>query len=372
VLVCAVAIVAGAYIVLSHFSKATVTLTPKTSTVFVNNQFIANLASTSTAALPGQIQYQVITAVSNGSMEVPAIGDTTLQTKATGSIIIYNTYSASPQKLVATTRFETLDGLIYRITSPVVVPGKDGSAPGSVAATVTADQAGAKYNIDLSDFTVPGFSGTPLYKGFYARSKTPMTGGYSGTVPKVDPATLEAAQATIDAELESNLLKYVKQTTPAGYILPSNSWILSDAHEPSVDASSSQAVVNEQGTIHAFVFNGSQVANQIALNTSAQPGSTGITWQIPQPSDLNFSVASTTALISTTSSIGFNLTGTTTMVATIDTTAIRNALLGKAKKNFDSILSSFPAVATAQMTIQPFWQLSFPTTPANVTIVTNY
>ena len=43
--------------------------------------------------------------------------------KAQGTLTIYNAYSSAPQTLVATTRFVTPDGKIFRLTNEVTVPG---------------------------------------------------------------------------------------------------------------------------------------------------------------------------------------------------------------------------------------------------------
>ena len=91
--------------------------------------------------------------------------------KAHGSVVIYNEYNSSPQTLVATTRLESSDGKIFRLTKNIVVPGTTvvgGSPqPGAIEAEVVADQAGSEYNIDQTKFTIPGFSGGPKFDKFY-------------------------------------------------------------------------------------------------------------------------------------------------------------------------------------------------------------
>ena len=103
--------------------------------------------------------------------------------------MIYNKYSAEAQIFVKDTRFETPEGKIYRIDRAVTVPGMKNSGgqtvAGSVEATVYADKSGSEYNIGFSDFTIPGLKGGLKYEKFYARSKTPMTGGMKGTVPDI-------------------------------------------------------------------------------------------------------------------------------------------------------------------------------------------
>ena len=101
--------------------------------------------------------------------------------KAQGSVVIYNAYSDASQPLVATTRLETPDGLIFRITKGVTVPGMtEGGEPGAVEVVVVADQTGEAYNVGPSEFTIPGFKGNPKFEKFSARSGSGMKGGATG------------------------------------------------------------------------------------------------------------------------------------------------------------------------------------------------
>lgn len=137
--------------------------------------------------------------------------------KAVGSVVIYNEFSSSPQSLVATTRLETPDGKIFRITKGVTVPGmtEQGGVmtPGAVEVAVVADEAGEAYDVAPTRFTVPGFKGNPKFDKFYARSTVAMKGGSTGGgngVATVSEADIRTASAAAEAEFrkrfESKLL----------------------------------------------------------------------------------------------------------------------------------------------------------------------
>ncbi|HUD04345.1 MAG TPA: hypothetical protein VMR73_02515, partial [Candidatus Paceibacterota bacterium] len=201
------------------FAKATVTITPATQTAAVNASLAAEQGTTTTSA----IDFEPITLTQKETVTVTGTGTKQVDTKATGTIIIFNSYSTATQKLVANTRFETAAGLIYRIDKSVVVPGETTKAgvttPGSITATVTADQSGANYNIPLSDFTIPGFAGEPEFKGFFARSQTVMSGGFSGTVAIISDTDRANAQSTLKSDLKSKLAQSVAQSVAKGYVL---------------------------------------------------------------------------------------------------------------------------------------------------------
>ena len=158
------------------FAGVTVSVTPKSAVVTPPATMVAQVN-----APVGVLPYQVVSASRTASTTVKASGSTQVSKSASGVITIYNNYSTSPQALVATTRFAAPNGNIYRIKKDVTVPGATKAAdgtltPGTVTATVYADAPGATYNLGQTQFTIPGFKGSPQYTKFYAKlsdDKTP-------------------------------------------------------------------------------------------------------------------------------------------------------------------------------------------------------
>jgi len=132
------------------------------------------------------------------SQEFPATGVKSLSTKASGTIRVYNAYSATPQTLIANTRFVSDDGKLFRTPQKIVIPGAhyEGSKliPGELDAMVEAGEAGEEYNIGPSTFSLPALAGTSRYTAFYAKSSSPMTGGSKNQTAQVTEADLAAAQ----------------------------------------------------------------------------------------------------------------------------------------------------------------------------------
>ncbi|MEK7494409.1 MAG: hypothetical protein AAB615_00895, partial [Patescibacteria group bacterium] len=127
--------------------------------------------------------------------------------KARGTVIISNSFSAEPQSLVATTRFETSDGKIFRLADSVTVPGMSGE-PGIVEASVIADQAGEEYNIDPTTFTIPGFKGSPKFEKFSAKSVKKMQGGGNSgsSLAVISKTDIEKAEAQAKAQAKQQFL----------------------------------------------------------------------------------------------------------------------------------------------------------------------
>ena len=106
---------------------------------------------------------------------------------AKGEIIIYNK-TGEDQPLVATTRFITPNGVLFRLSDRVLIP-----ANGQITASVYADQSGTKSDIGPSQFTIPGLN-TEKQKFVYGESAKPMAGG-SGKVGIVSENDFKTAEA---------------------------------------------------------------------------------------------------------------------------------------------------------------------------------
>jgi hypothetical protein len=129
--------------------------------------------------------------------------------KARGTVTLFNSFGNAPQTLVASTRLLAQNGKVFRLVSGVTVPGmqttSSGIVSGSVEAAVIADQSGAEYNIGPSDFSIPGFSGSPKYEKFSAVSSGAMIGGGSNgsEARAVSESDVVSAKKTMDAKLKS-------------------------------------------------------------------------------------------------------------------------------------------------------------------------
>jgi hypothetical protein len=118
--------------------------------------------------------------------------------KAEGVIRVYNDYSTSSQVLIATTRFVSAEGKVFRTPVAVTIPGgryEGGKfVSGEIDIRVVADQPGVEYNISSSTFSIPGFAGTDRYTKFYGKSFQSMTGGFKEEVLKITEEDIKKAE----------------------------------------------------------------------------------------------------------------------------------------------------------------------------------
>jgi len=137
-----------------------------------------------------------------------------------GRITISNN-QARPWPLIPTTRFQTNDGLVFRINQYVTVPGGRADSPGSIDVDVIADQfdangqpIGERGNIAPSRFFLPGLNADNQKKVF-AESKTAFSGGETAVKKKIDERDIAAATNRLKKELsdavETELLRSVAE-----------------------------------------------------------------------------------------------------------------------------------------------------------------
>lgn len=202
---------------------ATINIYPQVETINFDLSVVGSKDVSKIDTNLNRIPLQEITIEKNATKTFETTGEKELNEKARGVITIYNEYSSSPQSLVATTRFETSDGKIFRLLKNVVIPGAKVEntkiIPSVLDAEVAADSAGAGYNIGSSDFTIPGFKGSPKYVGFYGKSKEAMIGGAVGRLKVVLSDDLKKAEESLSNELLNNAKVSLQDQVPEGFEL---------------------------------------------------------------------------------------------------------------------------------------------------------
>jgi hypothetical protein len=358
-----------AFAVFSLFSGATVTYTPATSALVFNKD-------TYTAYKTGDkvLLFSVIKLSGDKGVKTPASGEENVSIKAEGTIVVYNNTSKADQKLIKNTRFETPEGKVYRIPNEIVVPGQktvDGAlVPGSVEARVVADVAGAEYNIDLSDFTIPGFKGDPRFTTIYARSKTPMTGGFVGTRKKVSEDDLAAANTSLQTSLKNELISQAEAQTPPDFIIFPNLVYITYSNLPQTNATDKGVTVNLHGDLYGVMFKRIDLANFLA--SKKLPGLSSPV-EIPDLNTLDLSfIAQGAKDLLKADQLSFQVAGPATAVYLTDENALKKDLASKNKKELDSILKkSYPTILEASAVVRPFWKSVFPTDTTSIKIIEN-
>lgn len=297
------------------------------------------------------------------SREVDSDGQKEVNKKASGTIIVYNNYNEGTQKLVRNTRFENPDGLIYRIDKTIIVPGRrivDGKVvPGSVEAVVYADEPGSKYNIGLTDFTIPGFkSDAPRYKGFYARSKTSMTDGFSGMARYVSDAKQKLVRVEMRTELEKKIMAKANGAVSEGYFIPKGAYVIEYESLPNLNSASNKVSLVEKAKLFVYGFKETEWDRFLSMNTPFKSILASSTVKINNRADLSFKWI--TRPKPDALEISFKIDGRASFIWQVEEASLLMELSGKSKNEAPGIIEKYSSISSAEASFYPFWSKKFP------------
>ncbi len=358
------AILLGVFILMTYvFNYGTVTLSPKSQYVTLNNKY----------ELPTD-SYKIVDLSKTDTKPISSSVTKEVKTKASGKITIYNNFDGNTQKLVPNTRFETKDGKVYRITSGVVIPGKTDAGPGSVEASVSADSYGADYNIAATDFTIPGFKGSARYTGFYAKSKAPMSGGASGKTAVVSKQDIDDVKALLIPTLEDKVKAEILNIKDDGYVVvPDSLQFEYSDNRDQLSSSSSGASFEQTVKGRVLLLNTQQMYKLIARKMMDGYKEESVLLESPEMLTYSYSKD---ALLSGSSSPQLLFTYDGRVKYDIDKSAVANLIVGKDKLEAQKLLiANYYNVLTGddalKIKIMPWWTSSFPSSVSKVHIEEN-
>ena len=342
------------------FNSATVTIVPKHEDI----QDMSKVYSLSLTGDAGTIGYTLATSTLTKTKTLSVSETKVVESKASGKIVIYNNFDSEPQRLIKNTRFESAAGKIYRVNQSVVVPGKNGTTPGSIEVTVYADEVGSSYNAAPTDFTIPGFKGTERYSGFFARSNGPLTGGASGNVSLVAGSDIDAAKDELALELREAVKANLKEIKRDGYVALPAAIKVDIADNEQALRTGETSTYSATVTGYLPLVQNTSLAQALALvlreyNNEAVRLDYADTLTIT-PKDVS--------TINTATQTEVLIEGDPRIVWVTDEATLKTQLLGKSKKEFATVMSTVASVIKADITFSPLWLNRFPTDTAKINI----
>ncbi len=201
-------------------SKAEIQVWPETELISLEEEVSLDQHATVADSLMKIIPAQILQKEKTVVQGFLASGKVLKEEKAEGIIRVYNSYSTSPQVLLATTRFVSADGKLFRTPIKSTVPGstyeKGKFVPGEIDIKVVADQSGEEYNIGPTKFSIPGFAGTDRYTKFYGESFEAMTGGFQEEVAKMTEQDLAQAEESLTKQAKKECEELLKSELQTG------------------------------------------------------------------------------------------------------------------------------------------------------------
>lgn len=348
------------YFVSKIFSSTTVELTLKNIELETDSVLSAEIKD----AGENELHFSVMETEEQLSRTLKGTGEKEVSTKSSGTIIIYNNYSTATQTLVSGTRFETGEGLIFRVEKTINVPGiktiSGKKVPGSIEAIVVADKPGTAYNVDLTDFTIPGFAGSAKFNSIYARSKTAMKGGNVGKIATVDEKDLDSATKEMHQELLEKVLTKARAEVPEYFVLINGSYTTSFSENDPIPDNGS-AKITSKVKLKAYLFEKEELLSVLAKNKSLEliPG---------EKTSLDFSNVTVSNISELGNKITFKIQGKLTGNYIVDEGKLKESLKGKKKKDVQIIFEGFKSIERAKVIIKPFWTSTVPNSVEKINI----
>jgi hypothetical protein len=352
------------------FGGATVTVYPRQVTTTLSAEVEAQNLATPTSS--PALSFTAESIVAEATREVVATGEEEVVEKAKGRITIVNEYSEEEQRLLKNTRFESPDGLIFRIPDSVVVPGftRDASGnvvPGKLVAEVVADQPGKEYNIGATNrFTVPGFKDMPQYSSFYATSDSQMVGGFNGVKKIVSAEDRNRAERELRDDIKQQLAaRAAERKVEGSVILTDDSLTLYETLEETSEGDT--VTLGMRGTTKAVMVRADALA-QVLAQTDLNSYTEGDIVSITNLGELRMRAFAKTG-DTTFSTVRIAVEGDATFEWVLDEAAFKQALAGSDKDDLATIVPTFKAITKASAKIRPIWKGSFSENTEKITIV---
>ncbi|MBP6855414.1 MAG: hypothetical protein KBC26_00305 [Candidatus Pacebacteria bacterium] len=368
-------IVAGLVVLAVFFYVALVVL-PRVSVRVVTKKIPVSFDGTITVSTrvsdndleSGVIPGEKITEKGSTVRSIVASGEKNIEQKAGGVVTIVNAYSTAAQPLVATTRFETPDGKIYRLVKGITIPGAKMVAgtlePSTIDASVVADKAGTEYNIGpVSKFTIPGFKGSDKFQKFYATSDAPMTGGFIGKGAVASPADIERAKKDAQEELKGALMvKLVADQQDLKLVPGAEQFTVTNVVvNPKVETDGTFKITIE-GELAAIKFRETDIGALIrARAIKDQKIDSALT---EKESSLSYQTPS----VSSSSTIKIPLIYSAKLWHALDAGTIASNSVGKKELDLKKELLALPGVDKMTVSFWPFWVGSAPSRVDRITV----
>lgn len=360
------------FFALSVMPKATVTI--KTTGTPVTAEF--DLAASDKFDQLDEEKLQIPAQLKKEDQEaiqtVQATGQKNLGEKATGSVKLINC-GASSVTIPAGTGVSA-NGLFFITQKALSLDSGNFSPPPSSSCkttgshtgsvNVTAQSAGAKYNIGPSSFTVSGFSSVN------GSSSASMAGGTDKNVNVLTQQDVENAKKKITAAESDKFSKDLqKKLEDEGFYVITSTLKLDDpvvTSTPAVGQEASSASVTVKITYSVLAIPKADLEKVVKNYLNEQ-----IDVKRQEISDDDVLGATTVSVVNqdSPSSATLDVSVETTAVPIIDDKLVKQQIGGKKESEIKNILANWPGVESVEVKMSPFWVSKAPKKPAKINLV---
>lgn len=302
-----------------------------------------------------EFQYQIMPISISDSIAVTAASVEEVEVPAEGVITVTND-SSETQLLVATTRFRSDNGLIYRTPSAISIP-----AGGELTnVLVVADSPGESGNIASGEqFSVPGLDGTALEGEITAVSTSDFTGGFVGTRAIADESDVLEARSELEQDLADRIgIEAMSQIDTENVFIGISGEI--EFTEAQDDSSETEARVGLRATANAIVVPENSLIAAIAETNSQIANSGKISLLNRESLDFNYTLEDEV--------LSLDIDGSITLGVLLESDTIAQALAGLSSEQVDQVLAEESGIKNYELSISPFWRSSLPDNTSRITV----
>jgi hypothetical protein len=344
------------YSTFSWLSSATITIVP------VRHHITLQKTKIALKDIPNELVEFDITE----STTTPSGGLVDTHKKASGTIVLYNTYSASAQKINVGTPLLTPSNLVYKTLSTVTIPGytsKSGKTiPGSIEVKIEAEKSGDAYNTKFADFNIQSYKGTKMFDKIYGRSKTELMGGIDGKVPNVSKEVIasstEYLKTKVASSTEIKIQELVKKIKPELVYVPGLQYVVPSDVVQSSSNDGKQLTFSKTSHVVLILLNKKSLSEQI-IKENPPSSKESLGGRVKFNVDVA-TLKGSTQLDLDVNSIKKNLvylffSGETNLISVIDEKTITSAVSGLSKSQALKVIPDLVETESIKISSTPSW-----------------
>jgi len=306
--------------------------------------------------IPGQL----ISTDKTVSKTFNATGEKDVAQKARGKIEVFNDQNTS-QSLVATTRFQTDAGLIFRTLKSISIP-----AGKSLIVEVIADKAGADYNVSPSNFVVSSFKESgdkeKLTK-VYGKSTEAMHGGTSGKAKVVTESDYNKAKDILLTDLKAEIENGLKAQSANLRVITSEAIATKDPiSSAQIDEAADTFTMSLSGSVKTIAFKENDL-NELVKKLIEKKGDIIV---FPEKLEKTYTNIKFDEMAST---LDFTITARGSGYAKVDNDKIINEIAGKTisdTKIYLEKLTTSKIIKSANVKLSFIWMQKMPDDKAKI------
>ena len=359
------------YVLLFVLPRTTITVEMKKDTWVFNSPVIVDKSISVIDAAAGKIPGQVFTQKNTAVITLPATGTKFVERKAAGTLTVYNAYSSQPQNIVANTRFVTASGVVFRITKALTIPGakieNSKIIPSGVTAEVVADKAGTLGNVPAGTrLTIPGFSKTPKFNGFYGELAAGASGGFSGTTKVATEADIKTAKVEGVKQVEQLVRSQIAGQISSEFktIEGATRFALLKQTVDAIAGADGTFTVTNEAQLSVFTFREKDLRDVLALRREKEKSGFKV-----ESEEISYGAAGQSNIEIVSGRIPMPVTYRAELSHSIDVEALRARVAGVSKDSLRTFVLGTPGVVTGTVSLWPFYVGTVPNQTSRITIV---